>query len=89
MPPGGISCAKNDSVSISCHGLESVAAQSSIHGAPLREPDPLSNPDRLAVRVGVPGGAGAWRELDAARAQTVRLVGVRCELEVEGPSAIH
>ena len=34
--------------------------------APLRVTDSLGDPDRLAVRVGVPGGAGAGREVDVA-----------------------
>src|SRR5437763_795338 len=37
--------------------------------APLRQPNALGDPDRLAVRVGVPRGARARREVDAARAQ--------------------
>jgi hypothetical protein len=36
--------------------------------APLAEAYALGDPDRLAVRVRVPGGARAWHEVDAARA---------------------
>ena len=37
--------------------------------APLAQADALEDPDRLTVRVRVPGGARAGREVDAARAQ--------------------
>src|SRR5436309_2815521 len=37
--------------------------------APLAEADALGDPDRLAVRVRVPRGARARREMDAARAK--------------------
>ena len=37
--------------------------------APLREAEALEHEDRLAVRMRVPGGARARREVDAACAQ--------------------
>ena len=53
-------------------GLEEDAVAGADHldrpAAPLTEAHALEHPDRLAVRVRVPGGARAGREVDAARA---------------------
>src|SRR4051794_10355957 len=46
---------------------DAVAGADDLDGAALAlaEPDALGDEDRLAVRMGVPGGAGARREVDA------------------------
>ena len=41
--------------------------------AALADADTFEHPDRLSVRMRMPGGAGAGREVDAARALTREL----------------
>ena len=52
--------------------------------AALAQADPLGHPDRLAVRVGVPGRAGARREVDAARVQPRAARRRRDRVDVDG-----
>jgi hypothetical protein len=64
---------RRSAVPVFLAGLEKHAVAGPDHlgrtAAPLREADALEHVDRLAVRVCMPGGACAGREVDAARTQ--------------------
>ena len=69
-------------------GLEEDAVSGADHldgpAAPLAVADAFEDVDRLAVRMGVPGGASAGREVAAARAQPRGRGGCCDRVDVDG-----